>query len=364
MTDMTPGIVVGWIVVIGFAATILITLLALIGYLPQVKEKYLGRLFLLVVVELASAGFWLFNQTFQPPPPPELMFQPPLPAEVYLFGHDGEPVPRTELKLDDGTELKLGDVPERIFNDIPTVTFDVPRALELASNGDHLLVKSRRDEHQLGTINVNGLSQEIIDRVTSIDRHLALGKYYAECLDFPECTERRNASQAIFHLTRVLQSEQSKSTQQKSAVNSLFYLRHHLHRCETFLLLVDKIKQYRPLNNRYAEIGDVYETMCRSALLNFGQCEAVYRQALKSLLQFMSLRSVNPGTDLFNRVVSQAAGLAHYLALADLTSLLDEVKAALSSGSAGQESQSLPARLKHRLGVASDNMPETFQCPA
>lgn len=355
MTTATLGLIVGWIVVLGFAATIVITLLALIGYLPQVKEKYLGRLFVLVVVELASAGFWLFNQTFQPPEPPELVFQPSLPAEVYVFGRDGEPVPRTDLKL--------GDIQKRTFNDTPQITFDVPRKLELASNGDHLLVKSQRAGHQLGTIRFDHLSDEIIDKVTSIDRHLALGKYYAECLDFPECKERRDVSQAIAHLTWVLQSDRSNPTQQRSATAKLFHLQHYLYSCKTFLLLADKIKKYRPINNRYAEIGDIYQTMCRSALLTSGQCKTVDRQSLKYLLRFLSLRSVNPGTDLFNRIVRQAADLAHYLALANLTALLADVEDELSSRSESQASQPLPAKLKSDLGVASDNIEESFQCP-
>jgi len=352
----TLGIIVGWIVVLGFAATIVITLLALIGYLPEVKEKYLSRLFVLVVVELAGAGFWLFNQTVQPPEPPELMFQPPIPAEVYLFGHDGEPVPRTELKL--------GDVTKQIFNDSSKVTFDAPRNLKLASNGDHLLVKSQRDDHQLGKIKVDDLSQEIIDRATSIDRHLALGKYYAQCLDSQKCTERRDVSQAIFHLRRVLQSKQSKSAQQKSAVKSLFFLKHHMDGCEAFLFLVNKIKEHRPRNNLHAEIGDVYQTMCRSAHLNSSQCKATDLQALKSLLRFMSLRDVNPGTDLFNQVVGQASDLAQYLAMTDITSLLDDTKTKLSSRPDGQKFQSLPAEIQKRLEEASDNITETFQCPA
>ncbi len=351
MTVETLGIIVGYIVVIGFGATIVITLLALIGRLPEVKEKYLGRLFTLVVVELVGAGFWLFNQTLQQP---ELAFDPPFPAEVYVFGRDGEPVQRTDLML--------GEITERTFNDTK-VTFDVPRKLELTPNGGSLLVKSQRANHQLGTVSFDDLSDEIIDRATPIDRHLALGKYYAECLDFPECKERRNSSQAIFHLTWVLRSEQSKQTQQKSAVSNLFHLQHHLHSCETFLLLADRIKKYRPIPNRHAEIADVYQTMCRSADLNFGQCKAVYRQSLKSLLRFMSLRSVNPGTNLFKQVVSQATDLAQYLGLADLTSILGEVEDILSSRSEDQESQTLPMEIKNRLGLTSDAILGTFQCP-
>ena len=360
MTTTTLGLIVGWIVVLGFAATIVITLLALIGYLPQVKEKYLGRLFVLVVVELASAGFWLFNQTFQPPEPPELVFQPSLPAEVYVFGRDGEPVPRTDLKL--------GDVQERTFNTTPQITFDAPRKLELASNGDHLLVKSQRADHQLGTIRVDHLSDEIIEKVTSIDRHLALGHYYAECLDFPTCKKRKNPTQAIFHLTWVLRSEQANPVQQKSAAISLFHLQHDVHSCETFLLLVDKIKKYRPRVNRYAEIGDVYQTMCKSSHLTFGECKIIYLQSLKYLLRFLSLPSVNAGTNLFERVIRQSFDLAHHLTWAnfettELNTLVREVEDRLSVPLEAQNSQLLPVELKNRLGEISDDIPETFQCP-
>ena len=352
----TLGIIVGWIVVVGFAATILITLLALIGRLPEVKEKYLGKLFTLVVVELIGAGFWLFNQTIEPPKPPEVVFQPSLPAEVYLFGHDGEPV--------QPTDLRLGDVTKRTFNETPKITFDVPRALELASNGDHLLVKSQRADHQLGIIKLNDLSQKIIDRATPIARHLALGHYYAECLDFPACEQRRNPFKAVSRLTWVLDSEQSDWSQQESAALKLFHLQRYFRSCETFQLLVNKLKQYRRDDNRYAEIGDVYEYMGQFVDLNSVQRKAVYLQSLKYLLRFLGSRSVNPGTDFFKRVIRQTTDLAQYLGLTNTTLLLGEVTDELSSRSESQESQPLPARLKSDLGGASDAIPETFQCPA
>ena len=144
---------------------------------------------------------------------------------------------------------------------------------------------------------------------------------------------------------------------------SLFHLQHDLHDCDTFLLLIDKIKKYRPITNRYAEIGDTYQTMCRALHLTFGQCKTVYRQSLQSLLRFLSLRSVNPGTDLYKHVVHQATDLAHYLALADLTSILSEVEDTLSSRSDDQQSAPIPMAIKNRLGSISDAVQETFQCP-
>ena len=355
MTTTTLGMIVGWIVVVGFGATILITLLALIGYLPLVKEKYLGKLFALVVVELVGAGFWLFDATFQPPEPPELVFQPSLPAEVYLFDRDGEAVPRTKLKL--------GEATNRTFNETK-VRFDVPRKLELAPTGDALLVKSRRTDQQLGTISFNDLSDEMIDKATPIDRHLALGQYYAECLDFPKCKQRRDPFKAVSRLTWVLRSEQSNFSQQESAAIRLFHLKDYFTSCETFQLLANKLKQYHREDNRYAEIGDVYQSMDKVIELNSVQRRAVHLQALKYLLRFLGLRSVNPGTDSFKRVFHQTMDLAQHLGMTDTMVLLGEVTDELSSRSEEQNSQLLPARLKNRLGLASDNIEETFQCPA
>lgn len=351
----TLGIIVGWIVVVGFAATIIITLLALIGRLPEVKEKYLGKLFTLVVVELIGAGFWLFNQTIEPPNPPEVAFQPPLPAGVSIFARDGEPVQRTELKL--------GKATKRIFNETK-VTFDVPRKLDLTPTGDFFVVKSQRTNHQLGTIRFDDLSDEIINRATPVDRHLALGQYYAECLDFPTCKQRRNPFQAVSRLTWVLESKQSDFAQQRSAALRLFHLQRYFRSCETFQLLVNTFKQYRQGYTRYAEIGDIYEYMGQSIDLNSVQRKAVYRQSLKYLLRFLGSRSVNPGTDFFTRVLAQTTDLAQYLGLADTALLLSEVTDELSSRPEDQKSQPLPARLKNRLGMASDNIEETFQCPA
>lgn len=52
--------VVGWIIVVAFALTASVTLLALIGVLKLVNEIYLNRLFGVLVVEIIGAGFYLF----------------------------------------------------------------------------------------------------------------------------------------------------------------------------------------------------------------------------------------------------------------------------------------------------------------
>ena len=57
---MTPGVAVGWIVVFGFAATLVLTLLALIKVVSM-EPKYVNRLFALLVVELIGSAFYLFD---------------------------------------------------------------------------------------------------------------------------------------------------------------------------------------------------------------------------------------------------------------------------------------------------------------
>ena len=138
------------------------------------------------------------------------MFQPSLPdTGIYLSGSDGEPVQRTELML--------GEVVEQTLNETTQLTLNTLRSLEPAPDRDHLLVKSQRTAGlQLGRIRVNDLSRDIINRTMPMAHRLALGMHYADCLDCPECEQRRNPDQAVFHLTWVLRAGQSIDRQQQS----------------------------------------------------------------------------------------------------------------------------------------------------
>ena len=360
------GRLIGYIVVLGFGATIVITLLALVGYLPKVREKYLRWLFSLVIVELAGAGFWFFNETFQrecpacpaPPEPPELVFQPSLPQNgVYLSGVDGEPVRRTELML--------GGVTERTFNETPDLRLDAFRSLELAADGNHLLVKSQRGSGlQLGRVRLNNLSRDIIDRAMPMERHLALGLYYAACTDYPECTQRRDPAQAVFHLTRVLSAGRATRQQRSEAAVKLFYLRHYLRDCEDIMLLADKINEHRTAENRYPEVADIYHTMGEAVELNAGQRMAAYRLSLKNKLSYLGLNRLNSNTEFFRRILAEAADLARYLGQDDMITTLERVGQGLSSGPGNDRYESLSFYLRNDLLQASDSIDTTFQCPA
>lgn len=358
------GRLIGYIVILGFGATIVITLLALVGYLPKVRDKYLGWLFSLVVVELAGAGFWFFNETFkqecpicpEPPEPPRLVLQPPLPESgVYLSGIDGEPVQRTDLVL--------GGVTEQTINETADIKLDIFRSLELDPDGDHLLVKSQRVSGlQLGRIRPDNLSRNIIDRTMPVDRHLALGQHYADCVDYPECKQRRDAAQAVFHLRWVLEHPAPGRQQSEAAIN-LFHLQRYLHDCETLMLLAGKINEYRLPEHRYPEVADIYHTIAESTGLRREQRTAAHRLSLKYLLNYLGLNRVNSNTEFFRRVLGQATDLARYLGQGEMTTLLEEIRNGLSPEPENQNYKSLSFYLRNDLLRTGDSIEETFQCP-
>ncbi|MDE0156783.1 MAG: hypothetical protein OXI88_11845 [Gammaproteobacteria bacterium] len=358
------GELIGYIVILGFAATIIITLLALAGFLPRVREKYLSWLFSLVIVELAGAGFWFFNETFKPvecpacPEPPGLAFQPPLPATgVYLSGLDGEPVQRTALTL--------GGVTARTFNDDPGLQFNAIRALELAEDGRHLLVKSQRAGGlQLGRVRLNNLPRNIIDRAMPLARHLALGQYYAACTDYPECTQRRDAAQAAFHLIWVLRAGQASTRQQSDAAVKLFHLRQHLRDCDALMLLADKIHEHRTAENRYPETADIYHTLAEAVDLDAGQRMAAYRVSLENMLRYLGVNRLNSNTEFFRRILAEATDLSRYLGQGDVVALLERVGQGLSPGPENGRYEPLSFFLRNELLQAGDSIDTTFQCPA
>ena len=359
------GKLIGYIVVLGFGATIVITLLALVGYLPRLREKYLRWLFSLVIVELAGAGFWYFNETFKRddcpvcPAPLALVIHPPLPdTGIFLSGIDGEPVQRTELML--------GEVTEQTLNETTHLTLNTLRSLEPAPDGDHLLVKSQRTAGlQLGRIRVNSLSRDIINRTLPMAHHLALGMHYADCLDYPDCAQRRNPNQAVFHLTWVLRSAQSMDIQQQSqAAIKLFHLQHYLRDCKTLVLLANKINDYRLPENRYPESADVYHTLGESAGLTLEQRRAAYRLSLKSQLSYLGLNRLNSNTEFFRRILDQATDLARYLGEDGITALLEQTRNGVASEQEGHKAGFLSFYTRNDLRQAGDSIQETFQCPA
>ena len=292
---MTPGVAVGWIVVFGFAATLVLTLLALIKVVSM-EPKYVNRLFALLVVELIGSAFYLFDLEFRLPNP---QFQPNfVTADVYLFDNTGRPLPRTDLIFGDDTL--------HTFNSGP-IAFDLEREFEISDNA--LLIKGQPGDYQLGTIDIQDLSRAE-DSFMSFQAHLSLGLHYAECLDGTVCQQRRDARQAITHLFAALATENETDVHER-AVLQLFHLKERLQTCSTFGQLAEELERHRPVPYRYLELGEIYFAMA----LYLDEIDPEDRTtarwlALKNFLRFLSLPQVDVGTDLFTRANDQANQVA------------------------------------------------------
>ena len=225
---MSPGVFVGWIVVVGFAATLILTLLGLVK-LVKMDPKYFSWLFRILIVEMIGAAFWLFELEFQQP---MLSFDPAIPFEVYLFDGTGEPLGETRLVL--------GDETERTFN-TTDVVFDIPRDFEIED--DQLLIMSRRANHQLGRISVEELSREASADLLSFQENLSLGIHYSECVD-DTCQQRRDPNRAVIHLLAALTTDEDRENDHESAARQLFYLQNELQTCEAFGTLTSEIEMH------------------------------------------------------------------------------------------------------------------------
>lgn len=296
---MTPGNVVGWIVVVGFAATLIITLLAMIKLIPM-DPKYLSKLFVVLVVELIGSAFWLFNQEFRVPAP---QFEPSLAmGELYLFDSTGTPLRETRLILGADTL--------RTFNSQPAA-FEIERGFEVRDS--ELLIKGQGDDFQLGTIKLEDLSREAEDSLLSFETHLNLGLHYAECLDGPACRQRNDAARAIPHLFASLADDSQTDTHERAVVQ-LFHLKERLRTCQEFIKLAGQIGMHRPVPYRYIELGDLYQAMALNLNeLNSESRSVARRLALKQFLRFLSVPQVDSASELFLRANDEAKSLATFL---------------------------------------------------
>ena len=333
---MTPGIVVAWIVVVGFAATLVITLLALIRVV-QMESQYLSRLFKLLILELIGAAFWLLSLALEPPgEPPRVSFDPNVTTaeDVHLFNGTGEPLQKTTLKL--------GDKTVRTFNDT-SPAFEIAREFEVR-DGELLIKGGQQNTYQLGKIDVRDLV-ESEESFLSFRSHLNLGLHYAECLDDGICQQRRDARRAVRHLFAALVDESESDTHEEATLQ-LFHLKNRLQTCQDFGRLVNEIDKHRTIPYRYNELGDTYYALA----LYVDDLEPMERRAarelaLKHFLRYLSLPEVRSGTALFDRANAQATEVA--------TFLFDRAHETITA---------LQSNEKRLLRIASDSLESTLQC--
>ena len=335
------GFAIGWIAVVGFGLTIAITLAGLVG-LVSIQEHYMRWLFKLVIVELVGMILLSLPKIIAPP---EVIFDPPLPPDVYLLDRNASPLTSTDLIL--GTAVK------RSFNKQKNVTLN--GSLEFTVNNSDILVKEETTEHtfQFGSINLNKFSRDDIDKIIPVGSHLSLGIHYAQYIpctaysDSMDCPKRRNIPLAISHLTSVLESDESNSNYHALATSTLFHLKDQLGSCGQFALLAQSINRHRPVPVKFAELGDLYFAMILySSDLNFDAMEVTSRLAIKNLTRFLNSPLANPNTELFERVSDQ------------LTALIRRFVSPASPLIADLESGNLQSAV-----VFADGISDSFECP-
>lgn len=310
------GVVVGWIIVAGFAATLAITLLGLTGRI-SIPKLYLDRLFMALILELIGAGFFLFYSEFSPP---AVRFEPAVgDSELYLFSEQGEPLKETVLKL--------GDKVIRRFNSQPAVGFETVRRVDLINGQLHVM--SQTEGFSLGKISLEDVAHSAGHRLIPFDKHFDLGLHYAECRDCPKdplrpSDERLDPRRAVSHLFAALESEeQEKGIEHEQAVLALFQLQGYFGSCGDYMKLAAELERHRRAPNRYKELGDVY----KSAALHVAELHEKERRearlaALRSFLQYVVNARNGPLFEQAEGEISQIAELD--LAVGDKTRSLIE----------------------------------------
>ena len=273
---MSHGEVIGWIVVAGFGITFVVTILGIVG-LVKIEKTFLNRLFLLLISEVIAAGFFLFYEEFDPP---ELVFDPPLTGQVYLFGNDGEPV--------EETVLRLGDDEERVFSKIGKSTLkDVGRKVEL---DDDVLRFRSKDGTYLGS--VQDASSVLGDSLLSFEQTFQLGMHYAACETPGEqpCRNRLDSRQAVTYLLRSVEADDD-TDEREDAVKQLFFLLGDLKRCEEFQKLATGISKFRNPPQQYHELAETYLKFTQRAGAGTNEKLEARKAALKYYLAYLRVLS-------------------------------------------------------------------------
>ncbi len=274
---MEPGVAVGWIVVVGFAATLVITLLGLVKRLP-IEDRYLKMLFSLLIVEMIAAGFTLFRQEYQAP---ETLFTPALP-EAYLFDKHGTPI--------GGYQLFVGDQSTHSFDLLESELFkEVQRSMKIEKDHIYVIAEKGTDTYHLGWVDLTKVKEEIPEKPLTSDLRFHLGMRFADCVppNTVSCENRRNARRAVEELFQALELTEKGTDENEEAVMKLFHLAKYFKSCEDFEKVSRWIEKYRSLPHRYHELADIQLKFVSKLDPPRAQRLQARKMALKNYLAFL-----------------------------------------------------------------------------
>lgn len=234
---------IGWLVVLAFAVTFTVTILALIGRVI-IDRGYMKALFAKLILEVIAAGFFLFYQGLEIHKTSSQKIRGS-PEAVYAFTAQGIP---TDLKIFRGDSLILH---------FPELTRDAFREVARIAHveGGDLYLTSASDGVYLGRIEdaAGKLSQDLL----TSDMALNLGLHLSEFVD-DEQQKRREPDEAVKYLTYVLDSTKCKTDvgNIRRAIRQLHYLGDRVSGGE-LQLLISSIEKYRiPRHVKYFELGE------------------------------------------------------------------------------------------------------------
>lgn len=253
-------LIIGWIIVVGFAATLVITLLSLVGKIT-IEQQYKKVLFRSLVLEMVAAGFFIFYQG---------------PADLddvegyFLFNLEGEPVEKVV-----STFQKLS----------PTTFKETRRTLEINATKDTIFLKTSDDKTYLGF-------SRITDEWVSPEYKLYAGLYL--------CTNG-DVKKGKPLLIAALDSPNVDNREKREGIIGLYKIKTTFNRIEldNLIKLTDL---YTSTSAKHKEIGDIYSVAAGLQSLQAAKNESIaairddYRlEALNSYLFYLKVQTPDSG---------------------------------------------------------------------
>lgn len=275
---------IGWIVILGFAATLTITLLGLIGKVT-IRDGYMKALFSAMILEIISAGFFLFYQGSEP------RLDPPA---AYAFNALGRPV---TVFVEQGGK-KVDTLKTPVSEGLKTIR----RQLVEDEDSDLVYIYERvqEDTVYLGHLDRKSLTDIIGEGATD-----PLYIYYSGMYLSQPPNNRRNPRRAVRELMQFLkEQEQRYEVQQDSSVKQLYHLSIYIDSSEDFEFLIDKIKEVRTGPNQDKELCEVYLQYIKTRGNSFTDQEREHKRlsALKHAMLYLGSEAHIKDNTLVQRV--------------------------------------------------------------
>ena len=280
----TISTAIGWIVVVGFAATLAVTLLGLIGKVT-IERRFMMPLFSAMILEIISAGFFLFYQGSEP------RLDPPA---AYAFNAQGQPV--TVFVEQGGKKVDTLKTPSEGLKEIR-------RQLEEDEESDLVYIYGKvRDD----TVYFGNLDRKSLTDIIGVGEADPLLLYHSGMFLSQPPDNRRNPRRAVRELILFLkEQEQRYEVQQDSSIKQLYHLITYIDSDEDFEFLIDKIKEVRTGFNQDKELCEVYleYVKTRGGSFNREEQERHRLMALKHAMLYLGSEARSKERAIVERVV-------------------------------------------------------------